>query len=174
MGRRPFSMDDMLGETESSESSQTTGQGMPQRGRFAMTTRNAQGIKAGTTRELDKMFYIVPAVVGVSVLGVGLLARKVFRGVAGVASDATAKRANDVVGTGFWTKKYYEGGFQKAMTKREASLILGCRESANKEMIQKKYRTLMKMNHPDLGGSRYIGVKINEAKDFLTKTARAE
>ncbi len=30
---------------------------------------------------------------------------------------------------------YYQGGFEKAMTKREAALILGCREAAEEDKI---------------------------------------
>ncbi len=60
------------------------------------------------------------------------------------------------------------------MTKREAALILGCRESASKEKIMARYRTLMKANHPDLGGSPFLSSKINEAKELLAKTARSE
>lgn len=48
--------------------------------------------------------------------------------------------------------KFYLGPFYDTMNRREASLILGCRESASKETIMDRYRVLMKLNHPDLGG----------------------
>lgn len=69
---------------------------------------------------------------------------------------------------------FYLGGFERDMSKREASLILGCRESSTKEKIMERYRILMKLNHPDLGGSPHLSAKINDAKELLSKTARSE
>lgn len=72
-----------------------------------------------------------------------------------------------------FAKRFYDGGFEEKMSKREASLILGCRETSTKERIMERYRTLMKLNHPDLGGSPFVTAKINEAKDLLSKSARS-
>ena len=55
------------------------------------------------------------------------------------------------------------------MTKREAALILGVRESATAERIKEAHRRILIINHPDKGGSAYLGAKINEAKDLLLK-----
>jgi len=63
--------------------------------------------------------------------------------------------------------KFYEGGFEDEMTRREAALILGVRESADKARVQKAYRRLLTLNHPDTGGSTFLSTKINEAKDLL-------
>eukprot|EP00750_Incisomonas_marina_P028716 INCI6855.1.p1 GENE.INCI6855.1~~INCI6855.1.p1 ORF type:complete len:177 (-),score=25.76 INCI6855.1:80-610(-) len=63
--------------------------------------------------------------------------------------------------------KFYEGGFEDEMTRREAALILGVRESADKKRVQKAYRRLLTLNHPDAGGSTFLATKINEAKDML-------
>ena len=63
--------------------------------------------------------------------------------------------------------KYYKGGFDPKMSKREASLILGISPTANKTRIKEAHKRIMLLNHPDRGGSPYLAAKINEAKDFL-------
>lgn len=65
--------------------------------------------------------------------------------------------------------KYYEGGFEDKMTKREAALILGVRESSTPKRIKEAHRKLLILNHPDTGGSTYISGKVNEAKELLLK-----
>ena len=65
--------------------------------------------------------------------------------------------------------KYYEGGFEETMTKREAALILGVRESASPQRIKDAHRKLLILNHPDTGGSTYLSGKLNEAKELLLK-----
>lgn len=65
--------------------------------------------------------------------------------------------------------KYYEGGFEDVMTRREAALILGVRESSDPKRIKDAHRKLLILNHPDTGGSTYLSGKINEAKELLLK-----
>ncbi|CAL7949821.1 unnamed protein product [Xylocopa violacea] len=65
--------------------------------------------------------------------------------------------------------KYYKGGFESKMTRREASLILDVSPTANKTKIKQQFKKIMSVNHPDRGGSPYIAAKINEAKDLLEK-----
>ncbi|XP_076637959.1 mitochondrial import inner membrane translocase subunit TIM14 [Colletes latitarsis] len=65
--------------------------------------------------------------------------------------------------------KYYKGGFESKMTRREASLILGVSPTANKAKVKEQFKKVMAVNHPDRGGSPYIAAKINEAKDLLEK-----
>mmetsp|Transcript_127258 Transcript_127258/g.189700 ORF Transcript_127258/g.189700 Transcript_127258/m.189700 type:complete len:234 (+) Transcript_127258:44-745(+) len=65
--------------------------------------------------------------------------------------------------------KYYEGGFDEKMTKKEAALILGVRESSSPKRIKDAHRKLLILNHPDTGGSTYISGKLNEAKELLLK-----
>ncbi|XP_059486895.1 mitochondrial import inner membrane translocase subunit TIM14-like [Neocloeon triangulifer] len=65
------------------------------------------------------------------------------------------------------SSKYYKGGFDAKMSKREASLILGVSPTASKQRIKEAHKRIMIINHPDKGGSPYIASKINEAKDYL-------
>lgn len=63
--------------------------------------------------------------------------------------------------------KYYRGGFEPKMNKREACLILGVSPSASQAKIKQAHKRIMLLNHPDRGGSPLIATKINEAKDYL-------
>lgn len=65
--------------------------------------------------------------------------------------------------------KYYKGGFEHVMTKREASLILGVSPNSQSDKIKLAHKRIMLLNHPDKGGSPYVAAKINEAKDMLEK-----
>ncbi|KAG9446822.1 hypothetical protein H6P81_012950 [Aristolochia fimbriata] len=69
-------------------------------------------------------------------------------------------------------RRFYPGGFEREMTRREAALILGVREHAVMEKIKEAHRRVMVANHPDSGGSHYLASKINEAKDVLTGKTR--
>jgi len=68
--------------------------------------------------------------------------------------------------------KYYKGGFDSKMNRREAALILGISPTANKSKVKEAFKKVMAVNHPDRGGSPYIASKINEAKDYLEKHSR--
>ncbi|OQV22371.1 putative Mitochondrial import inner membrane translocase subunit TIM14 [Hypsibius exemplaris] len=67
----------------------------------------------------------------------------------------------------FANSKYYKGGFDQKMDKREASLILGVSPSAHRSKIKEAHKRIMVLNHPDKGGSPYLAAKINEAKDLM-------
>ena len=49
--------------------------------------------------------------------------------------------------------KYYKGGFEPNMSKREAFLILGLNTRANEEEVKTAHKRLMLLNHPDSGKS---------------------
>lgn len=66
--------------------------------------------------------------------------------------------------------KYYNGGFESKMTKREAALILGISPNANKIKIREAHKRIMSINHPDRAfGSPYIAAKLNEGTVFIKK-----
>uniref|UniRef100_A0A7S2JUU2 J domain-containing protein n=1 Tax=Leptocylindrus danicus TaxID=163516 RepID=A0A7S2JUU2_9STRA len=86
------------------------------------------------------------------------------------ASDSKKEKVNFFDQFGFGVgSKYYEGGFEDKMTRREAALILGVRESATVKRIKDAHRKILILNHPDTGGSTYMASKINEAKELLLK-----
>ena len=60
---------------------------------------------------------------------------------------------------------YYKGSFANPMTRREASMIMGVRETSETDKVMKAHRKLMFLNHPDNGGSTFLATKINEAKE---------
>merc|ERR1712216_984407 len=93
-----------------------------------------------------------------------------------VANRQNAKKDGDGEGsdssTGFkfssmFGSSYYDGGFDDKMTRREAALILGIRESSPRDRVRAAHRKVLRANHPDMGGSTYMASKINEAKDHL-------
>ncbi|VDP44996.1 unnamed protein product [Soboliphyme baturini] len=100
---------------------------------------------------------------GLGIAAVGVLGRFAFK--AGQQVFQTVKRI-DLIPPGAFSK-YYRGGFERQMTRREAFLILGISPSSSKERIREAHKRVMLLNHPDRGGSPYIAAKINEAKDFL-------
>lgn len=89
------------------------------------------------------------------------------------SGDGTeAKKAAGASGSSWfdsWGRKYYEGPFEDEMTRREAALVLGVRESATAQRIKDAHRKILRLNHPDMGGSAFLSAKVNEAKELLIK-----
>ncbi|KAM3415214.1 hypothetical protein BST61_g8745 [Cercospora zeina] len=98
-------------------------------------------------------------------VGVGVAAAAFF-GRAGLVALRRARGSSSALG-----KSFYKGGFEKQMNRREAALILGTSERGlNKDMIRRRHRALMLLNHPDRGGSPYLATKCVSALccDFET------
>lgn len=106
------------------------------------------------------------------------MATPLFAGLA-VAGAATAARygLNAMRGLGsaggrMRFPRSMAGGFEAEMSKKEAFQILGLREGSDKDAIRAAHRRLMRLNHPDNGGSTYVATKVNEAKDMLSAAKR--
>lgn len=103
-------------------------------------------------------------------------------GAAGAAEQVTGGKGGEEAkaapathkgfGAEMFARRFYRGPFEDKMTKREAALILGVRESASVERIRDRYKKMLILNHPDMGGSTFLAGKINEAKDILLGKAR--
>lgn len=85
----------------------------------------------------------------------------------GEGEDEAASSSGGGFFSSFFAMSHYEGGFEDKMTRREAALILGIRESADRQKVREAHRSVLRLNHPDMGGSTYMASKINEAKEML-------
>ena len=107
-------------------------------------------------------------VVGLGIAGGALAMRAASR-----ASGPLAKQMEQTITQlGKMDYKYYRGGFEPKMTKREASLILGVNQGANAKKYRAAHRKIMLLNHPDRGGSPFLAAKINQAKDILDGSSK--
>jgi DnaJ family protein C protein 19 len=155
-------------------------QGLLQLQQQALVAPHVRALHASARRES-----MTPVIVGGGIAVIALAGSKLIEAIdrraaakAAAAEGATgegkaADAAADDAGAGFLSwfsfgKRYYEGGFEPEMTRREAALILGIRESAPRDKVREAHRRLAMLNHPDMGGSTYIASKINEAKDKLS------
>ncbi|KAF2861740.1 hypothetical protein K470DRAFT_244736 [Piedraia hortae CBS 480.64] len=98
-------------------------------------------------------------------VGIGIAAAAFFGRAGLVALQRHRGSSSKMLG-----KAFYKGGFEPVMNRREAALILETPERGlTKEMVRKRYKQLMVLNHPDRGGSPHITAKISEAKELLEK-----
>jgi len=68
-----------------------------------------------------------------------------------------------------WFKKPTEPTPNTSLGRAEALRILGVDDNASPAEIQESYHRLMKMLHPDNGGSEYFAARLNHARDVLLK-----
>ncbi|MBL0942150.1 MAG: DnaJ domain-containing protein [Alphaproteobacteria bacterium] len=59
--------------------------------------------------------------------------------------------------------------FERPMTLEEAYQILELKPGANAQAIKKAHHRIIMKLHPDHGGSTYLTIKVNQAKDLLLK-----
>ena len=67
----------------------------------------------------------------------------------------------------FLLRNFKNPSYSKPMNKKEALEILGLNSNASKNEILKRYQDLMKINHPDKGGSEWVTKKLNQARETL-------
>jgi len=53
------------------------------------------------------------------------------------------------------------------MTREEALAVLGLRAGASEDDIRAAHKRLMRMAHPDNGGSDWLASRLNQARDTL-------
>ncbi|MFC0219203.1 hypothetical protein FHS82_001623 [Pseudochelatococcus lubricantis] len=58
------------------------------------------------------------------------------------------------------------------MSEKEALEILGLHPGATETQIREAHRNLMKKLHPDQGGTNYLAMRVNQAKDVLLNRHR--
>ncbi|CAF1405398.1 unnamed protein product [Adineta steineri] len=104
--------------------------------------------------------------VGLGLAAFGFGGRYLARYGKSIAENLT--KTTGVIAEGL-SSKYYKGGFDTKMNRREAALILGVSPTTNKIRLRDAYKRLIILNHPDRGGSPYIAAKINEAKEIFEK-----
>ncbi|KAJ3284309.1 DnaJ of sub C member 19 [Blyttiomyces sp. JEL0837] len=114
-----------------------------------------------------------PILIGTGIAATAIIGRAAYKAfqksAAGSGSMLSSAPRVQIGSTPPNASKFLKGGFDSKMTRREAALVLGIREGANKDKLKEAHRRIMLLNHPDRGGSPFLASKINEAKDMLDK-----
>lgn len=116
-----------------------------------------------------------PLIIGAGIAAVAYGGKLLFESIAVSKEKAEQRSESDGetpeeepgVFSSIFKARFYEGGFEEKMTRKEAALILGVRESSDKKRIVNAHRKLAILNHPDSGGSTFLSAKINEAKEKM-------
>lgn len=113
---------------------------------------------------------------GAAIAGVALLSRAALLSLRSGGGARAAAAAGAAGAGGGAVPRAFAGGFERPMDRREAALILGLPAGGNpsKAAVREAHRRLMRVNHPDSGGSTYVATKVNEAKDLLLGGRRGE
>ncbi|CAH8431835.1 unnamed protein product [Schistosoma bovis] len=102
-----------------------------------------------------------PVLLGLGMIAVGVAGRYITRN----TNIGNIQKLFSI--SGLNGSKYYRGGFEQNMSRREAALILGVSQQSSRNKIRDAHKRIMLLNHPDKGGSPYLAAKINQAKDIL-------
>jgi hypothetical protein len=122
-------------------------------GRRPSRATQAVRLGSGLLSTLVAVGAVVSGLRGAWMLSLGLVALSAY-----LAQRAGARAAS--VGT---------ADSRLGMSRREACDILGVDETADRAAIQDAYRRLIRMGHPDHGGSAAIAAQLNAARDRLLK-----
>lgn len=128
---------------------------------------------------------MIPIIVGFGVTIVALTAKATIETVSRCRrlTNFEIARMNGIYlrnvsnGGTFWDRFYSKdpdmaiGGFQTDVDVNEALDILGLskKDVFNISKIKQRHREMIMQNHPDRGGSEYLAMKINKAKEVLIK-----
>jgi hypothetical protein len=85
-----------------------------------------------------------------------------------MATVSNIGRIISLLNTVQFIKNYFPQKIEQ-MSVKEAREILNIQEGASEQEINDAYKSLMKKNHPDTGGSNYFANLLNVAKNTLLK-----